>query len=142
MLQPVLPRLDWTLIEPRIRSRQDEVEDLIALLVDHADGSVGSRADVLHMAWLLACASLGDQHLWQDLGLPSRDALTALMRRWFPDLVTLNVGNMRWKKFFYRQLCLREDILICKSPSCASCSDHGVCFGPESGAPAVHHQKM
>ncbi len=142
MLQPVMPRLDWALIEPRIRSRQDEVEDLIALLVDHADESVGSRADVLHIAWLLACASLGDHHLWQDLGLPSRDALTALMRRWFPGLVTLNVGNMRWKKFFYRQLCLREEILICKSPSCADCSDHPVCFGPESGAPAAHHQKM
>jgi nitrogen fixation protein NifQ len=128
MLQPVMPRLDWALIEPRTLTRQDEVEDLIALLMAHADESVGSRADVQHMAWLLACASLGDQHLWQDLGLPSRAALTALMRRWFPGLVALNVGDMRWKKFFYRQLCLKAEILICKSPSCADCTDLELCF--------------
>jgi nitrogen fixation protein NifQ len=38
---------------------------------------------------------------------------------------------MKWKKFFYRQLCLREEILICKSPTCADCCDQAKCFGPE-----------
>ncbi len=131
MLAPVAPRLDWSVLEVRMRSRNDEIDDLMALLLDHADGAVGSKADRYHMAWLIACASLGDGHLWQDLGLPSRETLTTLMRRWFPGLVALNSGNMRWKKFLYRQLCLKEDILICKSPTCADCSDHVTCHGQE-----------
>jgi nitrogen fixation protein NifQ len=131
MLQPVAPRLDWAALEGRMRSRSDEIDDLMALLLDHADPSAGPKADPDHGAWLIACASLGDRHLWQDLGLPSRDALSALIARWFPALKALNVGDMKWKKFFYRQLCLKEDILICKSPSCSDCTDHAVCFGPE-----------
>jgi nitrogen fixation protein NifQ len=131
MLAPVAPRLDWSGLEARMRLRNDEIDDLMALLLEHADVSVGSKADRYHLAWLIACASLGDGHLWQDLGLPSREALTALMRRWFPGLVALNSGNMRWKKFLYRQLCLKEEILICKSPTCNDCSDYETCYGRE-----------
>jgi len=132
MLQPAMPRLDWALIQPRIQARQDEIDDLMALLLEHADPNAGPKDELDQVAWQIACASLGDQHLWQDLGLPSRDALSALILRWFPRLKSLNVGDMKWKKFLYRQLCLKEDILICKSPSCASCEDHPKCFGPES----------
>jgi len=131
MLQPDAPRLNWAELEGRLQARNDEVDDLIALLLDHADRSAGPKADLYHVAWLLACASLGDQHLWQDMGLPSREALSQLIGRWFPSLAARNVDNMKWKKFFYRQLCLREDILICKSPTCARCSDHALCFGAE-----------
>jgi nitrogen fixation protein NifQ len=53
------------------------------------------------------------------------------MRRWFPALVAKNSQDMKWKKFLYRELCQREDILICKSPSCAVCTDLPLCFGPE-----------
>ena len=73
-----------------------------------------------------------DNHLWQDLGLGSRSELSALMARWFPALVAKNAFDMKWKKFLYRQLCEREQLLICRSPSCAVCSDHDLCFGPES----------
>lgn len=131
MLAPVAPRLDWSELEARMRLRNDEIDDLMALLLEYADVSVGSKADRYHLAWLIACASLGDGHLWQDLGLPSREALTTLMRRWFPALVELNSGNMRWKKFLYRQLCVKEDILICKSPTCNDCSDYVTCYGQE-----------
>jgi nitrogen fixation protein NifQ len=134
MLQPVSPRLDWALLEGRMRSRNDEIDDLMALLLDHADRAAGPKADLYHVAWQIACASLGDQHLWQDLGLPSRDALSALILRWFPALKARNAGDMRWKKFFYRQLCERAEIMICKSPSCAACSDVGLCFGPETAS--------
>lgn len=134
MLPPVAPRLDWAALEGRMRARNDEIDDLMALLLDHADRGAGPKAELYHVAWLIACASLGDGHLWQDMGLPSRDALSALIARWFPALAARNVDQMKWKKFFYRQLCLKEEILICKSPSCADCSDHGLCFGPEQGA--------
>lgn len=131
MLAPVAPRLDWAALEGRMRARNDEIDDLMGLLLDHADHAAGPKAELYRMAWLIACASLGDGHLWQDLGLPSRDALSQLIGRWFPALAARNSDNMKWKKFFYRQLCLKEDILICKSPSCAACSDQGLCFGPE-----------
>jgi nitrogen fixation protein NifQ len=42
---------------------------------------------------------------------------------------------MKWKKFFYRQLCEREGIPVCNAPNCAVCADMALCFGPESGEP-------
>ena len=53
------------------------------------------------------------------------------MARWFPGLARKNVQDMKWKKFLYRQLCEREQLLICKSPTCAECSDYDLCFGAE-----------
>jgi len=136
MSQPVEPRLDWAALEGRMGSRKDEIDDLLALLVEHADPSAGPEPERHHVAWLIACACLGDGHLGQDMGLPTRDALSLLIQRWFPALAARNVDNMKWKKFLYKQLCLREELLICKEPSCDVCPDHRVCFGPEE-APAI-----
>lgn len=127
----LIPVIDARVLARRA-TREDEVEDLLALLLAHADTAAGSAQEIHRVALGVAVASLGDQHLWQDLQLASRAELTALMRRWFPGLVARNVGDMKWKKFLYRQLCEREQILICKSPSCAACSDFALCFGPET----------
>lgn len=82
------------------------------------------------MPLLVATASLGFDHLWQDLGLSSRQELRELMSDCFPELVVLNVNNMRWKKFFYRQRCMAEGgDLVCRSPSCDACSEWALCFG-------------
>lgn len=126
--------LDWTALQGAHRTdpRADEIQDLVTLLAEHRAGPVQDGRALAHA---VALASLGEQHLWQDLGLPSRRELSALMLQWFPGLVALNIGDMKWKKFFYRQLCLREEVLICKSPSCSVCSDQTVCFGPEEGKP-------
>jgi nitrogen fixation protein NifQ len=118
-------------VQARRATRDDEVQDLLALLLDHADPAAGPPEEARRVALTLAVASLGDNHLWQDLRLASRAELSALMRRWFPALVARNVGDMKWKKFLYRELCRREEILICKAPSCAVCSDHALCFGAE-----------
>jgi len=123
-------------LHPQVRARRstrdDEVTDLVALLVAHADPAAGSAEEIEQVALTVAVASLGDNHLWQDLQFGSRAELSALMRRWFPALVAKNAGDMKWKKFLYRQLCEREQILICKSPSCAACCDYAICFGPEA----------
>ena len=66
-------------------------------------------------------------------GHAARAELSALMRHWFPALVAKNHADMKWKKFLYKQLCEREEVFICKAPSCAVCSDQPVCFGPETG---------
>ncbi len=116
----------------RRASRGDEVQDVVALLLDHSDTAAGTPAEIAHMAETIAVACLGDNHLWQDLQLANRAELSALMKHWFPVLVARNAGDMKWKKFLYKQLCEREEIFVCKAPSCAVCNDHPVCFGPEA----------
>ena len=111
--------------------RADEIEDVSSLLLEHADPGVGSGADRAEVAGIVALACLGDDHLWQDLQLASRVELGVLLRRWFPALAAKNTGDMKWKKFFYKQLCERAEIHACRAPSCAVCSDHAACFGPE-----------
>lgn len=113
---------------PRRATREDEVADVTALLLDHADPLAGPPEWRETAATAVAVACLGDNHLWQDLRLANRTELNTLMRYWFPALVARNVGDMKWKKFFYRLLCERAEIMICKSPSCAVCSDYAVCF--------------
>ncbi len=106
----------------------DEFEDLAGLLLEY-------RAQPTEqLAWLslaIASAAMGENHLWQDMGLPSRKMLSELMTRCFPGLAARNTGDMKWKKFFYRQLCERANVPICKSPRCAECCDYATCFGGE-----------
>lgn len=113
----------------RRSARDDEVADVRALLLDHAAADAGPEVD--QVAETVAVACLGDNHLWQDLQLANRAELSALLQRWFPALVEKNRFDMKWKKFLYKQLCEREEVLVCKAPSCAVCSDHALCFGPE-----------
>lgn len=111
---------------------QIEEPDLRQLLLEHR------RFGLIEEDWLaaiIARRSLGRNHLWQDLGLFGRNELNTLMERHFPGLKRLNSGDMKWKKFFYRQLCERDGIAICKAPTCDACDDVGLCFGPEAGEP-------
>jgi nitrogen fixation protein NifQ len=118
------------LLAERRVTRADEVADVAALLMDHiAIGTPECSARALSEG--IAAACLGDRHLWEDLGLPSRDALWLLMQRHYPDLVARNSGRMRWKKFLYRELCIREQVLVCRSPSCEVCPEQAQCFAPE-----------
>jgi nitrogen fixation protein NifQ len=112
----------------QVDNRMDEFDDLVELLLDH-------RSDDTHetreLAVFIVEACMGDNHLWQDMGLANRSALSELMQTRFPALAAKNTGNMKWKKFFYKQLCERAEIFICKSPSCGVCVDYNKCFGPE-----------
>lgn len=110
----------------------DEFDDLLGLLLDHRT-CLDNESDWL--AHAIATAAMADNHLWQDLGLPSRDELSSLMESHFTSLALRNSGDMKWKKFFYRQLCERAGLTVCRSPSCGVCSDYLQCFGPEVAAP-------
>ncbi len=116
------------------RRREDEVEDVRALLLDHVN-PVADEVLSHQVAEAVAVACLGDNHLWQDLQLTSRDQLSALLHQWFPVLAARNTQHMKWKKFFYKQLCEREKIQACRAPSCAVCTDQAQCFGSEDGPP-------
>lgn len=106
----------------------DEFDELVELLCDH--GACGSQQEQW-LASAIATAAMGANHLWQDMGLPNRKVLSQLLTTHFPSLAARNTGDMKWKKFFYRQLCERSGIPICKSPTCGECCDYRVCFGPE-----------
>lgn len=138
MHAPAAPAPDWSALADRMATRRDEIDDLMSLLLDHRDPVAGAPESAHAIAWALACACLGDNHLWQDLRLPSRNELSALIGHWFPALAARNTQHMKWKKFFYKQLCLREDLLICKAPTCEVCTDYGVCFGPEEAQAPVN----
>ena len=115
-------------------ARGDEFDDLLQLLLEYRAEQTDERA---WLSYAIATASMGNNHLWQDMGLPSRKALSALIAEHFPRLFARNDGDMKWKKFFYRLLCERANIPICKSPSCAVCTDFKHCFGSEEDSDTV-----
>jgi nitrogen fixation protein NifQ len=108
--------------------RQDEMEDLLQLLLEHRSNDLDETNWLAHA---IVAACMGDNHLWQDLGLTGREALSDLLRQNFTTLFEKNVGNMKWKKFFYKQLCDRAEVNMCQAPSCKVCNDYQKCFGPE-----------
>jgi nitrogen fixation protein NifQ len=105
-----------------------EEPDLRQLLLDHRSRGVIEEE---WLAAIIARRSLCPDHLWQDLGLFNRSDRVRLLRRHFEPLAQRNVRDMKWKKFFYRELCLRDGVLICKAPVCDLCSDFVHCFGGE-----------
>jgi nitrogen fixation protein NifQ len=105
-----------------------EEPDLRRLLLDHRSRGIIEED---WLAAIIARRSLRPDHLWQDLGLFNRSDLGRLLHRHFEPLAQRNVRDMKWKKFFYRELCLRDGVLICKAPVCDVCSDFTHCFGDE-----------
>lgn len=108
-----------------------EEADFRTLLVSNA-----TRPDSAEARWLAAMVvrrSLEPDHLWQDLGVSSRTDLSGLLMRHFQPLAARNVRDMKWKKFFYREMCAAEGMTVCKSPICDTCTDFAICFGPEDG---------
>jgi nitrogen fixation protein NifQ len=108
--------------------RANEREDVLNLLLESRANRDESEK---WMAGIVTTACMGQNHLWQDLGLWSRDYLSRLMVQNFPTLATKNIYDMKWKKFLYKQLCELEGINACRAPSCEYCVDYLKCFGPE-----------
>lgn len=114
--------------KPTELAQLPEASDLLNLLLNQRACHSPSE---LWMATILVQACIGRDHLWQDLGLANRAQLSTLMNTNFRPLAKLNTGDMKWKKFIYKQLCEREGIYFCPAPSCAACADHAQCFAPE-----------
>lgn len=111
-----------------------EEPDLRQLLVDNR---ASDSEAATWLAAIVARRSLGANHLWQDLGLADRGELSRLLNRHFAPLASRNTKDMKWKKFFYRELCQIDGVLICKAPNCEVCTDVGICFAEESGDPLI-----
>ncbi len=108
----------------------DEEQSLREILGMFATGA--SRLEV-HLAAMIARRCKWPHHLWQDLGLRSRDELSTLMQRHFAPLAAKNRHDMKWKKFLYRMVCGSEGFTLCTAPVCSECSDFADCFGSEDG---------
>lgn len=113
-----------------------------APVVDEAEQSLrdillmyasGARFLEPYLAAMIARRCQSPHHLWQDLGLRNRGELSRLMHRHFELLAARNVNDMKWKKFFYRQVCSTEGFTLCIAPVCSDCDDFSNCFGAEDG---------
>jgi len=109
-------------------SRMLEKQDLEQFLRGYASEQTELSEWLISM---IVAACLGNDHLWQDLGLWSRKDLSALLAHNFPEMAALNNKDMKWKKFLYKQLCEAEGIYVCRAPSCEECKDYALCFGAE-----------
>jgi nitrogen fixation protein NifQ len=108
----------------------DEEQSLRDILGMFATGA--SRLET-HLAAVIARRCKSPHHLWQDLGLRTRDELSNLMQRHFARLAAKNQQDMKWKKFLYRMVCGSEGFTLCTAPVCSECSDFADCFGAEDG---------
>jgi len=82
-------------------------------------------------ALALAARAACPGHLWVAMGLQERPQLSAAIARHLPALHAANDRNMRWKRFFFKQLCTQSGGTLCKTPDCGVCSDYALCFAPE-----------
>lgn len=121
-------RSEVDLRQELLELRHDEWSELRDLLLAGRSGRDPGEA---WMAAIVAAACLGGDHLWRDLGLASRLDLHELLMHNFPHLAMRNTQDMRWKKFFYKQLCEQDGGYVCRAPSCAQCPTYHDCFGEE-----------
>ena len=132
LLETAFPSADGIgdLVGPDDHAGEDAIEesDYRALLLDGRARGAEIEDWLAHM---VARRSLKPEHLWISLGLRTRKELSDMLHRHFPAVAARNVRGMRWKKFFYREMCQAEGVYVCKSPVCDICPDFGACYGPE-----------
>lgn len=116
------------LIKSLIEMRMAERNELVEMLFHHArlETPFATQAAII-----VATACLSPMHLWKTLGFSERSQLREFLEHNFPSLAELNTKNMRWKRFFYLQLCQSEGDYVCRAPSCESCSSQRECFAPD-----------
>lgn len=80
------------------------------------------------MAGGIASACFGQHHLWHDLGLDGRPAVSALMQTHFPALAAENAPRqLRWKFFLFVRLGRYLGQPGLRPPNCRDCDDVDVC---------------
>ncbi|AQQ31724.1 nitrogen fixation protein NifQ [Burkholderia cenocepacia] len=103
------------------------VATLHARLMDDANPAI-ARDDADCLAAIIAHACLRPDHLWRDLGLDGRDAVSAMLARFFPTLAARNVAHLRWKKFLAQEVAASLGVPPGPAPGCPGCEDFDFCF--------------
>jgi nitrogen fixation protein NifQ len=124
------PAADPHLFAGRANARPPAANpEIFSLLLGYVTADASPLA--VWLAKALATRAACPGHLWVAMGLPERPQLSAAIRRHLPALFAANNRNMRWKRFFFKQLCDRSGGNLCQNPDCGTCSDHDLCFAPE-----------
>lgn len=141
LLEQWFPRVQLflaALIQPT--GREDDelamVRDL--LLANRSTDGETSR----WLAHMVARRAMEPSHLWEDIGLRSRDELSRMLMRHFAPLAERNTRGMRWKRFFYRMLCEDDGFVMCTTPVCTDCCDFDNCFGAEDGEGRLARRRL
>jgi nitrogen fixation protein NifQ len=103
------------------------VATLRGLLMRDASPAV-DRGDARCVASLIAHACLRPDHLWRDLGLDGREAVSALLTRYFPALAARNTAALRWKQFLAFEVATARGMPPAPAPGCPGCEDYAFCF--------------
>lgn len=102
---------------------------LNALLLRDVSHTV--RADATEcIAAIVAHACPHPDHLWRDLGLDGRDAVSGMLARNFPALAARNVAHLRWKQFLAMEIAAHLGEPPGPAPGCPGCEDYAHCFPP------------
>lgn len=89
------------------------------------------KQNIEQTEWLaraVAAATQGSRHLWEDLGLHSRDKVSYLLQQYFEPLYRENTQNWKWKRFIYAQLGATQENPKLRPPQCMKCEEFAVCF--------------
>ncbi|KAG8149125.1 nitrogen fixation protein NifQ [Burkholderia catarinensis] len=130
---PRLPSADAAALMPMVApallpsAHSSFVATLHARLMDDANPAV-PRDDADCLASIIAHACLRPDHLWRDLGLDRRDAVSAMLDRYFPALAARNIAHLRWKKFLAQEVAASLGVPPGPAPGCPGCEDFGFCF--------------
>ncbi|WP_126282262.1 nitrogen fixation protein NifQ [Burkholderia stagnalis] len=128
-LQPAAIAAPPVTAAPGHRAHAAFVVTLNALLLRDASHAV--RADDAEcVAAIVAHACLRPDHLWRDLGLDGRDAVSGMLARYFPALAARNVAHLRWKKFLAMEVAAQRGEPPGPAPGCPGCEDYAHCFPP------------
>lgn len=84
------------------------------------------------LAKTLAARAAHPGHLWIAMGLFMRPQLSSAIRRHLPSVFAANNKSMRWKRFFFKQVCDLHGGTMCRTPNCGECSDYALCFTEDS----------
>ncbi len=126
----MLARLDVPVGRPQVDEEAQMLENLLRSFAAPGDEAAG------WLAAIIACRALRANHLWQGPGTARARRTEPAAGRAFPRLAAGNTANMKWKKYFYRQLCAQEGFVLCTAPSCAACADFEACFGERAARAA------
>lgn len=106
-----------------------EFDSLTSLLEEYLQST---EEDARWLPRMIAAACLEDGHLSRNMGLPDRNTLTRLFRKYFPALHALNTENVRWKKFLYQLRAQRHLDVLRMHPGCRMCEEYADCFDPDA----------
>ena len=133
LLSERLPELDA--LEPMIDTQYDvflksipnEFNELFDLLRSKRSNSISNKDGEL-LSRIITAACFGNRRLWQDIGLGSRDEISALIATVFPQLYQNNSNNLKWKRFLFSELARSKGVTELRPPGCPHCDQYLLCF--------------